>query len=113
MVELNRNDEAIADFQRALALRPDYSEARFADCMAELPIVYETAEEIPRRRAAYERKLRALSDDVAAGKLAGDLCAAITPRQPFLLAYQAGTTANCKASMAAWSRASSRKSSRP
>ncbi len=89
LVELNRNDEALADFQRALTLRPDYPEARFADCMAELPIVYETAEEIPRRRAAYERKLRALANDVAAGKLAGDLCAAITPRQPFLLAYQA------------------------
>jgi len=89
LVELNRNDEAIADFQRALALRPDFSEARFADCMAELPIVYETVEEIPRRRAAYERKLRALADDVVAGKLAGDLTAAITPRQPFLLAYQA------------------------
>ncbi len=68
--------------------RPDFPEARFADCMAELPIVYETAEEISRRRAAYERKLRALSDDVTTGKLAGDLCAAITPRQPFLLAYQ-------------------------
>ena len=90
LVELNRNDEAIQEFQRALALKPDYPEARFADCMAELPIVYETAEEIPRRRAAYERKLRALSDDVVAGRIHGDLCEAITPRQPFLLAYQAG-----------------------
>ena len=89
LVELNRNDEAIADFQRALALKPDYAEARFADCMAEIPIVYETADEIPRRRAAYERKLRALAGDVEAGKISGDLCAAITPRQPFLLAYQA------------------------
>ena len=89
LVELNRNDEAIEDFQRALALKPDYPEARFAECMAELPIVYETADEVPRRRAAYERKLRALADDVTAGRLAGDLTAAITPRQPFLLAYQA------------------------
>ncbi len=48
-----------------------------------------SADEIPRRRAAYERKLRALADDVAAGRLTGDLTAAITPRQPFLLAYQA------------------------
>ena len=89
LAELNRNDEALADFQRALALKPDFPEARFADCMAELPIVYETADEIPRRRAAYERKLRTLADDVTAGRLGGDLIAAITPRQPFLLAYQA------------------------
>jgi protein O-GlcNAc transferase len=88
LIELNRNDDAIADFQRALALKPDYPEARFAECMAELPIVYETADEIPRRRAAYEAKLRALVDDVTAGRLAGDLVAAIRPRQPFLLAYQ-------------------------
>ena len=88
LAELNRNDEAIADFRRALALKPDYPEARFAECMTEVPIVYETADEIPRRRAAYEAKLRALADDVTAGRLAGDLIAAISPRQPFLLAYQ-------------------------
>lgn len=89
LMELNRNDEAIEDLQRALALNPGCAAARFVDCMAELPIVYETVDEIPRRRAAYERKLRALSDDIATGKLTDDLTAAITPRQPFLLAYQA------------------------
>ena len=89
-VELNLNDSAIEDFQRALALKPGYAEARFADCMAELPIVYETAGEIPRRRAEYERKLRALSADAAAGRLDGDLPKAVAPRQPFLLAYQGG-----------------------
>ena len=88
LLDLNRNDEALADFGRSLALKPDEAEARFGDCLAELPIVYETTEEIARRRTAYARKLRALADDVAAGRLTGDLCAATAPRQPFLLAYQ-------------------------
>ncbi len=89
-LEINRNDEAIDDFRRALALRPDHAETRFADCMAELPIVYESEDEIARRRSAYERKLRALAEDVAAGRLQGDLGKAIAVRQPFLLAYQGG-----------------------
>ena len=89
-IELNLNNSALDDFQRALALKPGYAEARFADCMAELPIVYETADEIPRRRAEYERKLRALSADAAGGRLDGDLPKAVAPRQPFLLAYQGG-----------------------
>jgi predicted O-linked N-acetylglucosamine transferase (SPINDLY family) len=59
-----------------------------ASCFAELPVVYKEQSEIPQRRAAYERKLRALGEDVGRGALKGDLIKAIGARHPFLLAYQ-------------------------
>ncbi len=88
LLELSRNEEAAGDLAQALALSPGHAEARVAACFAELPVVYAAESEIPRRRAAYEQKLRALSDDVAAGLLKGDLVKAIGTRHPFLLAYQ-------------------------
>ena len=90
LIDLNRNDEAMASFAQALALKPDYPEARFADCFAELPVVYADEAEIVRRRAAYEEKLRTLAADVEAGRLKGDLVAATAAKHPFLLAYQGG-----------------------
>lgn len=88
LLELSRNEEATGDLAQALALSPGHAEARVADCFAELPVVYGHESEIPLRRAAYERKLRTLSDDVDAGVLTGDLIKAIGTRHPFLLAYQ-------------------------
>jgi predicted O-linked N-acetylglucosamine transferase (SPINDLY family) len=87
-LDLNRNDEAVSDFKKALALKPDFVEARFAECFAQLPILYVDEAEIDRRREAYAQKLRALCDDVAAGRVAGDLTKALAVKQPFLLAYQ-------------------------
>jgi len=87
-LDLNRNDGAVSDFQKALALKPDLAEARFAECFAQLPILYADEAELGRRRRAYESKLRALCDDVAAGRVAGDLLKALAVKQPFLLAYQ-------------------------
>jgi predicted O-linked N-acetylglucosamine transferase (SPINDLY family) len=87
LLELNRNDEALADFGRALALRPSHADTRFADCFAELPIVYRDANEVDSRRIAYERKLRLLRADVEAGALPA-VDKAVSTRQPFYLAYQ-------------------------
>lgn len=87
LLELNRNDEALADFDRALAITPKHADTRFADCFAELPIVYRNAEEIDVRRAAYEQKLRVLRADVEAAALPA-VDKAISTRQPFYLAYQ-------------------------
>src|SRR5664279_2119587 len=89
---LNRIDEALAgyDLAQALALQPGHAEARIAACIAELPVVYTDESEIPRRRAAYEQKLCALSKDVDSGLLQGNLIKAIGAKQPFLLAYQGG-----------------------
>jgi predicted O-linked N-acetylglucosamine transferase (SPINDLY family) len=88
LLELSRNEEATTDLAQVLALSPGHAEARMAACFAELPVVYSDESEIPRRRAAYEQKLRALSADVDAGLLKGDLIKAIGTRHPFLLAYQ-------------------------
>lgn len=88
LLEVSRNDDAASDFAQALALSPGHAEARVAACFAELPLVYREQGEIARRRAGYERKLRALSQDVDAGLLKGDLIKAIGTRHPFLLAYQ-------------------------
>ena len=90
LLDLSRNDEAAADLAQALALKPGHAEARIAACFAELPVVYTQESDIARRRAAYERKLRALSEDIEAGKLEGNLIKALGARQPFLLAYQGG-----------------------
>ena len=90
LIDLGRNDDALADLAQALALKPGHAGARFADCIAELAIVYKDEAEIGRRRASYEHKLKALADDVAADRLSGDLIPAIGAQEPFLLAYQGG-----------------------
>jgi len=87
-LDLNRNEDAKADFKKALEIRPEYAEARFAACFAELPILYADEAEIGRRRSAYAQSLNTLCDDVAAGRVGGDLVKALTVKQPFLLAYQ-------------------------
>ena len=89
-IDLNRTDEALADLTRSLALAPDEAAARFAACMAELPVAFTDEDELARRRAAYEGKLRALAADVDAERLTGDLVNAIGAQQPFFLAYQGG-----------------------
>ena len=53
-----------------------------------MPILYADEGEIIRRRKAYEEKLRALCDDVEAGRVPGDLVKAVAAKLPFLLAYQ-------------------------
>jgi predicted O-linked N-acetylglucosamine transferase (SPINDLY family) len=86
--ETNLNNKAISDFQRAVEINPNSIEARFAACVAELPILYTNEDEIVLRREAYERKLLAICADVEAGRVQGDLVKAIEFRQPFQLAYQ-------------------------
>jgi predicted O-linked N-acetylglucosamine transferase (SPINDLY family) len=86
--ETNLNNKAISDFQRAVEINPNSIEARFAACVAELPILYTNEDEIVQRREAYERKLLAICADVEAGRVQGDLVKAIEFRQPFQLAYQ-------------------------
>lgn len=86
-LELNQDVRAAADFERSLALQPDYADAHIGSCFMELPILYDSEAEIGLRRAAYERKLRALLSNIEAGKLKG-VAKAISTQQPFYLAYQ-------------------------
>ena len=86
--KLSRIDEAAACFQQAVATAPDFMEARFALCMAQLPIVYRDEADIPRRRALYESQLRALHHDVARIARPGALADVVGAHQPFYLPYQ-------------------------
>jgi protein O-GlcNAc transferase len=88
LTELNRYADAVASHRQALAIKPDYADAAFAVCTAELPILYSDEAEIDRQRAAYEQNLKALCQSVEAGRLGGDLIKAMSVNQPFLLAYQ-------------------------
>ncbi|MBV8826966.1 MAG: tetratricopeptide repeat protein [Bradyrhizobiaceae bacterium] len=84
----SRFAEAAASFERALAIKPDFFAAKFAACMARLPIVYADEGEIARQRAAYEADLRALCEDVERAARPGDFADVVGAHQPFYLAYQ-------------------------
>jgi tetratricopeptide (TPR) repeat protein len=88
LYELGRFAEARASYTKAIALRPDFAEARFALCMAELPILYADEPEIAERRAAYERRLKALCDAEDPGLTKAELSKGFGWIQPFYLAYQ-------------------------
>jgi protein O-GlcNAc transferase len=80
--------EARAHFARAVALQPDFLEAELALCMAELPALYENADEIAERRDAYARRLAKLCADVDRAGAPAALTQAIGSHQPFYLPYQ-------------------------
>jgi protein O-GlcNAc transferase len=86
--EFNRIAEALADYQKVLENDQMNILAKIASCFAELQIIYDTPEEILSRRAAYEKKLAALDDDVERGNVRGDPKDVLKFRQPFYLAYQ-------------------------
>jgi protein O-GlcNAc transferase len=80
-------DQAVACFERVLAIEPESAVARLALCMAHLPILYTSEDEIAQRRAAYKRHLEELcrhSQRVPPN----DLIDAIGEHQPFYLSYQ-------------------------
>jgi predicted O-linked N-acetylglucosamine transferase (SPINDLY family) len=83
--QLGRFEEARASFSRAVVLAPSLAEAQFGLCMAELPILYRTEEEIATRRAAYARRLKVLC---AAVEQSPQLARGVGTSQPFYLAYQ-------------------------
>lgn len=83
--QLGRFEEARASFGRAVELAPGFAEARFGQCMAELPILYETEEEIMTRRAAYARRLKVLCAVIERNP---QLARGVGTSQPFYLAYQ-------------------------
>ena len=88
MADFNRSADALASYEKAVALKPDYSKARWGSCMAALPILYAEQSEIAAQRADYERRLRALRSAYEAGQIPGDLSKGVGMAQPFFLAYQ-------------------------
>ena len=79
--------EAREHFARAVALQPDFLEAEFACCIAELPVLYETPGEIDACRVAYASSLARLSRRLEQDAPAA-LVDAIGAHQPFYLPYQ-------------------------
>jgi predicted O-linked N-acetylglucosamine transferase (SPINDLY family) len=83
----DNTDEAVASLRAAVAANPLHGAARLAACMAELPILYHTAEELPLRRQRYLAALDHLQAAVAEPAIAASVAADIgTP--PFYLPYQ-------------------------
>jgi protein O-GlcNAc transferase len=88
LADFNRPIEALTSYERAVALKPEFSKARWAACMAALPILYAQESDIDVRRADYERRLHALIADYEAGRIPGDMTKGLGMAQPFFLAYQ-------------------------
>ncbi|MGE3246272.1 MAG: tetratricopeptide repeat protein [Beijerinckiaceae bacterium] len=84
----NDPDTAVKYFEQAASLQPDFADARFAACFAELPILYETEGEIIKRRGNYEAKLKALAAALHEGSVQGDILRAAGMAMPFFLPYQ-------------------------
>ena len=84
----NRLAEARQCYERAIAANPLHGAARWARCMAELPILYETQDEIRVQRARYAQQLDALAAGSSDPAIAGALRSAIGACQPFFLPYQ-------------------------
>jgi predicted O-linked N-acetylglucosamine transferase (SPINDLY family) len=83
-----RVDEAALRHRQTLSANPDYADAKFGLCMAQLPIIYENVGEIAERRAAYETHLRELCHDLDRPEAAPSLAKGVGSNQPFFLTYQ-------------------------
>jgi tetratricopeptide (TPR) repeat protein len=56
-----RSDEAVACHRQAVAINPGLGAARVAACMAELPILYVSQDEVEQRRSRYAEALQGLA----------------------------------------------------
>ncbi len=81
-------DAALECHRSAITADPLHGAARLALCIAELPIIYTTAEEVEVRRSRYLAALRELATAVAAPPVGHAVAAAIGASQPFFLPYQ-------------------------
>jgi predicted O-linked N-acetylglucosamine transferase (SPINDLY family) len=88
LADANRPVDAVKSYERAVALKPGHSRARWAACTASLPILYAEEAEIGDRRTDYEQRLRALASAYETGGIPGDMSRGVGMAQPFFLAYQ-------------------------
>ena len=84
----NRASDARGSHDRALAAAPLHGSAQWGRCMAELPVLYDTPEQIVEQRARYTEQLAVLERRAADPQLARAMAAASGASQPFFLPYQ-------------------------
>ncbi len=83
-------DDCLASFARAIVLKPDFAAARWAGCIARIPIIHATADQVAVRRADYQAALDQLRAELRlqSQQEIAAAAAAIGTVQPFYLAYQ-------------------------
>ena len=86
--EQGHGTEAVAELAHALARNPNLIEARLAVCMAQLPPIAMSEDEMAAARRAYANHLGELSKAVGTTIPLRDFAEAIGTSQPFYLAYQ-------------------------
>jgi predicted O-linked N-acetylglucosamine transferase (SPINDLY family) len=85
LVRLDRQQDALQAYARAIAQRPDFAAARWVYTMAQLPAVYEAEADPERCRTAFSAELGKLSQWLGSHS---DLDPDAMALQPFYLAYQ-------------------------
>ena len=80
--------QAREHFGQAAALKPDFLEAEFAQCFAELPALYASSAEIDERRAAYASRLATFKAKLERTSVPATFVDVIGAHQPFYLPYQ-------------------------
>lgn len=83
-----RTADAVARHRAAAAADSRHGAARIAACMAELPILYDSEEEVAARRARYAAALENLAAAAQDDDVAATLAPALATTQPFFLPYQ-------------------------
>ncbi|CAN5370982.1 hypothetical protein BH11PSE11_BH11PSE11_36110 [soil metagenome] len=81
---------ALGCYRRALQLKPQFMAARWVHCIAQIPILYDSVEEIDAAREAYRQALQKIEAELVleSAEQIREAAAAIGTIQPFLLAYQ-------------------------
>jgi len=87
LTDLGRPDEALHAFDAALALDPECAEARWSRTMSMIPALRESADELPRSRAAFAAALADLDRWFDAPRAERGY-RIVGVQQPFWLAYQ-------------------------
>lgn len=81
---------AIESYQKALTIQPNLARAKFFICIHQLPIIYQSFEEIQLKRDNYQTYLKELAQNYqqASSQQLKNAADAVGASQPFYLAYQ-------------------------
>lgn len=90
LCDLGKLEEGIKAYQQVLNLQPDFAPSKLGICIAQLPIIYGSVDEILLRRNNYQQCLQNLAEHYQAATPEERVEAAevIGFAQPFYLAYQ-------------------------